>query len=533
MDRRASRQAALPGLVGSQPGASSVNLFHGAVTFPLTLVELPGRNSLNVVVSAIYSSNVQREVNTWNQDAPTGVLGVGWHLPFQRIVIAGQQAGGNRTAGFSLVAEGVATRLDLLGETRGVARFQLRTSPCWTIEYFRDGQYWVITDEDGTRSIYGRSSATASDGVQSGVRWGNWIGSSTQSQAQLFPLAWNLVRTENHYGDCLLFHYEQTYVPLGRSGVSYTQSCRLARIVDTCDRQVILTYKEKDPCEIQLPRIPPRPGDASAYQLLYETRYLDSIEVINDQGQPLLTTRLAYTLHTAGQSARAGSDAYRKRYLSGVQRIIARDAALPPVQFSYASGPDEANRGALQMVIYPEGGTVAYAYQVQYLTGPGTRAQIDAPGVGYVPRVWHGADFVVVTWYHAQLQHLVCNVYTWDGRWENWEARISGGFKLADLQVLPSESFFAVAYKEALTGPSRLKLYHKHPYRCGQWDEHDVALGSDVTSLNLAVGRDFVAVHSPTNQCLRIEQWDGCSRTWQRSTLETQGARQSALRLQR
>ncbi|HEY1351888.1 MAG TPA: hypothetical protein VGF67_19895, partial [Ktedonobacteraceae bacterium] len=365
VDRSASRQAGQPGLVSSQLDANSlgdvansVNLFRGDVNFPFKLVELLGRNGLNVVVSAFYGSNVHNEVETWNQDAPTGVLGVGWSIPFQRIVVDGQQAGSNRNADFYLVAEGASTRLYPLGESRGVAHFQLRTSPFWKIEYFRDDQYWVLTGEDGNRYIYGRFPASASDGLQFGVRWGNWIGSSTQSQAQAFPSAWNLVRTENPYGDRLLFQYEQTLVPLGKSGAAYTRSCRLKRIVDTYDQQIILNYEEKEPFEIQLPHIPPRPGDLDAYQQLYETRYLDSIEVTNDQGQHLFTTRLTYDFHAVGRRAAnaesSGDEQYRKRYLAGVQRIVARDATLPSIQFLYASEPGAANRGALQTITYPE-----------------------------------------------------------------------------------------------------------------------------------------------------------------------------------
>jgi len=536
MDRSASRQATQPGLLSSQLDANSlgdvansVNLFRGDVTFPFKLVELLGRNGLNVVVSAFYGSNVHAEVETWNQDAPTGVLGVGWSIPFQRIVVDGQQAGNNRSASFYLVAEGASTRLYPLGETQGVARFQLRTSPFWKIEYFRNEQYWIVTGEDGNRYIYGRYPATASDGLQVGVRWGNWIGSSTQAQAQSFPLAWNLVRTENPSGDRLLFQYEQTTVPVGKSGAFYTQSCRLKRIIDTYDQQIIFTYEEKKPFEIQLPHIPPRPGDANAYQMFYETRYLDAIDVTNDQGQQLFTTRLTYDFHAAGQGTAGGGDPYMKRYLSGVLRTLAGGASLPAMQFHYASEASEANRGALQTITYPEGGTVTYTYEVEYLDRQGTRARIESPGVGYVPRVWYGAEYVVVTWYHAQQRQLVLNVYKWDGLWESWSARTFGDFTLEDLQVWPSDAFFAVVYKESLSGLYRLKLYRENAYRFGQWDEHTVTLGPEFTSLRMAVGRDFVAVHGPTTKQLLFEQWDGFTRTWKRSSLQTEGGQQIAL----
>ncbi len=536
MKQTAPSQSTQPGLVSSQFDANSlgdiansVNLFRGDVNFPFKIVELLGRNNLNVEVSAFYSSNVYSEIQTWNQEAPTGVLGVGWSIPFQKIVLDSQQAGNSRNASFYLVSEGVSTRLYLLGETRGVAQFQLRTSPFWTIEYFRNEQYWVITGEEGNRYIYGRFPATTVDGLQFAVRWGNWIGSSTQSQAQSFPIAWNLVRIENPYGDRILFEYEHTNVSLGKNSASYTQSCRLKKIVDTYNQQIAFSYKEKEPFEIQLPHIPPRPGDSNAYQMQYETRYLDSIEVRNDQGQHLFTTRLSYTFHTAGQDAGSGGDGYTKRYLSGVERSVAQDTTLPPMQFFYYTNPGDVNAGALASIRYPEGGTVTYTYDLKHMDKLGTRAQIDSPGVGYVPRVWYGADFVVVTWYHAQLKQLVLNVYKWDGLWENWSASTFGDFKLEDLRVLPSDGFFAVAYKESLSGLYRLKLYRENAYRFGQWDEHAVVLGNDFTDLNLALGRDFVVVHSTRSKQLIFEQWDGFAKEWKRSTLLTEGGQQIAL----
>lgn len=71
---------------GSTQGnlASSVNLFRGDVNLAQTLFTLPGRsqsNALDVSLVVQYQSNVFRAATTWNADAPTGVLGLGWTLP--------------------------------------------------------------------------------------------------------------------------------------------------------------------------------------------------------------------------------------------------------------------------------------------------------------------------------------------------------------------------------------------------------------------------------------------------------------------
>lgn len=71
---------------GNGEVSNSVNLFRGDLNLPLNLVSLPGRNGLNVGVSIMYRSDVKGSINTWNRDAPTGVVGLGWYLPLDSIV---------------------------------------------------------------------------------------------------------------------------------------------------------------------------------------------------------------------------------------------------------------------------------------------------------------------------------------------------------------------------------------------------------------------------------------------------------------
>lgn len=63
--------------------ARSVNLFRGDVNLTQNLFALPGRSDdgLGVSIAISYQSNVAREATTWNAEAPTGVLGLGWALP--------------------------------------------------------------------------------------------------------------------------------------------------------------------------------------------------------------------------------------------------------------------------------------------------------------------------------------------------------------------------------------------------------------------------------------------------------------------
>ena len=65
----------------------SVNLFRGDVNLALDLVSLQGRNGLDFKVTASYGSNIKNTINVSNVEKPTGIIGLGWTLPFQRIEV--------------------------------------------------------------------------------------------------------------------------------------------------------------------------------------------------------------------------------------------------------------------------------------------------------------------------------------------------------------------------------------------------------------------------------------------------------------
>src|SRR3954452_3173621 len=73
-----------------RPGSldtGTVNLSTGSVSFPIALASLPGRNKLDFTLSIHYSSvGIPESVGTWTADAPTGVLGLGWSFPREKIV---------------------------------------------------------------------------------------------------------------------------------------------------------------------------------------------------------------------------------------------------------------------------------------------------------------------------------------------------------------------------------------------------------------------------------------------------------------
>ncbi|HAS40555.1 MAG TPA: hypothetical protein DCS93_08750 [Microscillaceae bacterium] len=75
------------GADGQEIFQDSVNLFRGDVNLSLDLVNLKGRNGLDLKLTASYGSNVKNTIQVSNVSQPTGILGLGWSLPFQRIEV--------------------------------------------------------------------------------------------------------------------------------------------------------------------------------------------------------------------------------------------------------------------------------------------------------------------------------------------------------------------------------------------------------------------------------------------------------------
>ncbi|HEX7907986.1 MAG TPA: hypothetical protein VF534_07830, partial [Paraburkholderia sp.] len=93
---------------------SSVNLFRGDINFTQTLLSMPGRtngDNLDLTLALLYQSNIYNDAITWNRDAPTGILGLGWSMPVPTIVL--NEAGSlvSATRSYSYVSQSISTDL--------------------------------------------------------------------------------------------------------------------------------------------------------------------------------------------------------------------------------------------------------------------------------------------------------------------------------------------------------------------------------------------------------------------------------------
>lgn len=135
-------------------GENSVNLYSGDVNLPVPLVSLPGRGGLDVNVTMSYNSNIQHIEDAWNLDAPTSILGLGWSMNYDRIVVDHKQTGNRHDDEFYLISGGTSNRLIQTGydpSNSAIKTYETKNYQFWKIRYIPYDERWEIIKEDGNK----------------------------------------------------------------------------------------------------------------------------------------------------------------------------------------------------------------------------------------------------------------------------------------------------------------------------------------------------------------------------------------------
>jgi hypothetical protein len=516
---------------------NSVNLFTGDVNFPLNLVTLPGKNGLDVNVSISSNSNIQNIVDTWNVAAPTGILGLGWSMDYEKIIIDHKNTGSRFDDDFYLIAGGASNLLVRTGaSTDAIYQYETKNYQLWKIRFYPTDERWEITRENGVKYIYGGGIGFDGNGqrtsvrntVQWGVKWGNWIGSSsvTTGQSQ-FAIAWNLSQIENTWGDNITFEYTPVEQYVGStSGRKHTVASYLKKITDTFGRVVEFYYQEKSystngPREYQAAHN--EHGTTGVYQDKYETRYLDYLAVFKVGGADTLST-----VHFGYYSLQYLNGNYdlAKRYLKSITQYIAGRKSAPSLVFDYYfNAATDTHYGALKTITYPQGGAVTYSYAQQTIT-KSERSKLSITGPSK-PRVWMAEDYVVVTWFRNP-NYVDIYAYYWDGRWIA-SGLIGTLFGVAilddppyaqqqDFEIFLEKDFFAVLEKYYSNSDAKvIHLFRKNPYRPGNWFHYPSSglwMGQTPQKAVITVGDDFAAVLSKRDGHLHRFPWNDNTASW-------------------
>lgn len=505
----------------------SVNLFRGDVNLPLNLISLTGRNGLDVNVSAVYESNVQNSINTWNLESPTGILGLGWSLGFDKIIADTNNTGSVYDNRYYLVANGSVNLLVRTGTASdGAYTYETQNYHFSRILYYPTQQMWIITQENGITSIYGDKNSDRNT-VQWGIKWGNWIGSSALTLGQeKFAKAWNLSETQDTWENSVVFEYDNDNQNVGNNGLQYTRASYLKTITDQFGRTVNFVYANKygpnNPApngaiEYQPPHTELGPN---AYQDSYETKYLDVIEVENKTGEFLFSVKFEYELNNLSDTP-TSSDLYRylwKRYLKSIKYVNVDSQSLPGIKFEYFP-KTEPHPGALKTITYPEGGKATYSYQKAQLVNSEKNLRINSPMAGSIPRVWYGSDYAVITWYDSGNNRLQLKIYSWTGRWvESKIFYFNAQFDIESLTVIPNQNWFVLAFQNKNPAREEVYLFRQDVIEFGEWSyfQQNISLTSNSAKTILTAGNEFVIVYNPnfSDRPFHGYNWDWKQKAW-------------------
>ena len=526
-----------PASIGRISG--SVNLFRGDVVLPLELLSLTSRGGLEAKVAVSYQSNIFRDVNTWNVEAPTGILGLGWSMSYDTIIADHEDLISPFDTTFYLLdSNGGQSRLFLKQRTSDEWVFELESYRFWDIRFFPARSTWEIRTETGTVKTYGESDNSRERGVLWGGPKGNWTDASVQAGQTRFDTGWSLSSIQNFFGDKLQFEYEDVDLTIGPIGnLRYTRASYLAAIADPSGRRVTFHYADKvytgDIREYESPHIDPADRKLVAYQDRYQTRYLESIAVTDETGpsRVYMSLRLEYSLARVSKTVGDARYLY-KRYLRSINVVDGDGGVLPGLTFAYygvGTTPPSANPGALAAVTYPEGGVAQYEYSLKEMAGTALRRELKQSDTGAgVPRIWFGSDYTVITRYdESRGRLLTVNVYDWNGRWigsQPLKVNLPGKLDLATLTAHPRGDWFLLSGRTSgqAAGPALFAYaFNRRFGRFGDWEVAKLKMPSLALSEDYAIaaGAEFVAAAVAEQRDIIRYHWDRRARRWQSDTL--------------
>ncbi|HLG41526.1 MAG TPA: hypothetical protein VI461_17730, partial [Chitinophagaceae bacterium] len=505
----------------SGPASNSVNLFTGDVALPMNLVSLPGHNGLDVSVSISYGSNIQNIVDNWNLESPAGILGLGWSMDIPKIISDHKQTGTREDDDYYLLIGGSSNKLIRAASGSDAEgsyyTYETKSYNFWKIRFYYDpaelgyngsgANKWVIIQEDGSKYIYGDKNSNRKT-IQWMVRWGNWIGNSSQliGQSQ-FVYIWNLSEIVNLWNERVTFEYDNVEQFVGSaSGQKHTEASYLKKITDVLGRKVVFYYNDKQPPYYIEPHI--EQSEPDAYQEFYEKKYLDRLEVLDESDIKILAVQFKYKVINAATNS-------AKMLLASIIQKNANGNSLPGMKFDYYQSGN--TKGFLSTITYPTGGTINYTYTSKTLGHSNREFTATAPAGYAEPRVWLGEDYAVVTWrqlgsgnsHDDNPRDVKLCVYQWVGEWKEQFLQTISGVSLEgdqttgwnkdykDFQVAIQKDFFAVLSRAgSSSNVYNLFIRYKDRNNRGVWSNYTTGFDYGTGTPNLMSGTNFIAVGS-------------------------------------
>ncbi|MEM9858555.1 MAG: choice-of-anchor D domain-containing protein [Bacteroidota bacterium] len=472
------------------------------MNLPLNLVNVPSVGGLGMTVSIVYNSaDVGRQAGIWNLDAPTGILGLGWSMDMPKIIVNNKGTGTRIDDDFYLMEGGTSNKLILTSYSTSLKTYSTKSYHFWVINYYPDTEKWEIIKEDGKTYIYGDVNSGRST-VQYIVKWGNWIGSSSNVNGQEQQAhTWHLSQVVSTGGHSVDFTYENVNQKVGSSsGQEHTEASYISQIEDPLGRKVYFEYKEKLSNEYMEPHTENGTNKVDAYQESYERKYLDKISVQESDGTEQYSIRFNY------RTDLLGTGNLTKRLLTSITRFSGHGSSFPETKFNYKN--DGPNKGALNRLTTPLGAQVDYNYNDEgvIINHSKRDLQITAPSGFEEPRVLVTDEYVIVTWRkqgaggaHTDGQmEIKVYAYRWEGRWHETFLQTVYGITAEDwiqkFDLLIERDFFALLKPNHNGNNYSLFIWKKDELRANNWHGYVRTIDVGAGKPKLLTGENFVAV---------------------------------------
>lgn len=481
----------------------TVNLYHGAVAFPLSLVSLSGRDGLSVSVQASYQGGQLFQGKMNNRSEVSSVLGYGWKMPIARIVAGNRAVRESYQSDFYLTGEGGEYPLYRKGRTDGAVEFISVEHPLWQFLFYEGIggglSCWKIRKEDGSTWVYGGTE----DSIETALCWDNWAGAAVNNGGEPWVAGWCLSKVESYNKSCLLYRYENVREPLGDA--VYTRTIRLAEVISGYGERAEFCYRPKETEEYEPGHRPA--GGQNAFQCQWEDCYLDEITVKGITGTVQYTQKLGYELRSL-----AGETGDRKRLLVSVTQTGADGMEQSPLRLFYGDGEDGSLSGVLSRVAYPLGESVCYDYEEQEFPSGSGSLKLTPPGSDWETRLIHGEDFTVLL--YRREEYVKLQVLFWDMGWHLYEPECFAGGIFPQMRVLTGQGFFAAVFYDAGQASYIVRLVKRNPVRRFEWDVEEHLLPMETEEPAIACGADYFAVQYRRQALLEIAQFDYMDNGW-------------------
>ncbi|MCL2718012.1 MAG: hypothetical protein FWE14_04450 [Lachnospiraceae bacterium] len=465
----------------------NINLYRGAATSNVTLVNLNGLDELDVGITANYSPEDETFFDN-NRTCRNSILGTGFTMPLASIFTKSRAAKETFQSDFFITGTGGEFPLYRTGKKGSYVEFLSVEYPFHIFKKYENK--WEIIKDDGSIWTYGDST----DSLEINVSWGNWTGACNSPNGKEFPVAWYLSKVTSRYGNSITFTYENIKRPLG--GCKYTSEIRLKTIRSTFGETAVLNYKPKEKNEYTLEHN----ADTGVHQFLCERNYLDSLDIFSPEGALLHSQKLFYELVPAAKTE-------VKRLLVCVKQVMKNGEILPGLQLKWNLSGDLA--GHLSKITYPRDGGVEFTYSKQEVAGHKSDTFLEC-AADWNKSIVNGTDFTAALFTRNNAARL--KILGWDVSWQVFEDEQINKRGVQNATLFTGNGIVAVRYL-ANDRNYTLRIMKRNPVKRYDWEGFDLNLQSAVCP-SVACGNDFVAVQYPNKNGIKIYQFNYTDNKW-------------------